>query len=96
MVDASVSRIHAQISTVGGVFISDLGSANGIRIRGELIAPNTPVSVPLGEAMEMGGAILIVQQRAVATREWRIWAHGYFEGRLEDECARASRAGGSA
>ena len=27
----------------------------------------------------------------MATREWRIWAHGYFEGRLEDECTRAAR-----
>ena len=95
VVDASVSRVHARLFSSDRVTIVDLGSANGVRIRGQLIPANTPIDVPIGEAMEMGGAIIIVQQRSVATREWRIWAHGYFEGRLEDECARASRAGGT-
>src|SRR4029077_4135647 len=32
-------------------------------------------------------------RRSMLTREWRIWAHGYFEARLDDECARAARSG---
>lgn len=93
VVDASVSRNHARLTTGPEVTITDLGSANGTRLRGEQIAPEVTVKVPIGEAIEIGGAILMVQQRAVPTREWRIWAHGFFEGRLEDECVRASRAG---
>lgn len=91
IVDASVSRSHARLRLGFPMTIEDMGSANGTRVRGELLPPNQAVSIPVGEAMEMGGAMVMVQQRPAATREWRIWAHGYFEGRLEDECARASR-----
>lgn len=95
IVDASVSRSHARLALGYPMTIEDLGSANGTRVRGEYVAANQPVSIPVGEAMEMGGAMVMVQQRPAATREWRIWAHGYFEGRLEDECARAARANSS-
>ncbi len=108
VIDASVSRMHAKVrvgaqltqSPHGGtqtahVTIEDLGSANGTRVRGALVAPAQPIEVVLGEVMELGSALVMVQQRPIATREWRIWAHGYFEGRLEDECARAARTTGS-
>ncbi|MDD9944136.1 MAG: sigma 54-interacting transcriptional regulator [Myxococcales bacterium] len=95
VVDASVSRLHARLNLTSPITLEDLGSANGTRVRGQLIEANKPVALPLGESMELGAAMIMVQQRPVATREWRIWAHGYFEGRLEDECARASRGNGT-
>jgi DNA-binding NtrC family response regulator len=64
-------------------------------VRGAVIESGKPVPVVLGEVMDLGSAMVMVQQRPIATREWRIWAHGYFEGRLEDECARAARSTGS-
>ena len=75
--------------------IEDLGSANGTRVRGVNLEPHKPVAIALGEVMDLGSALVMVQQRPIATKEWRIWAHGYFEGRLEDECARAARSGSS-
>jgi two-component system, NtrC family, response regulator AtoC len=96
IIDASVSRVHAIIRiTESGVTIEDQGSANGTRVRGAVIETGKPVPVVLGEVMDLGSAMVMVQQRPIATREWRIWAHGYFEGRLEDECARAARSSGS-
>src|SRR5262245_23590076 len=96
IIDASVSRVHAKIRIDdSGVTIEDMSSANGTRVRGTVIEAGTPVPVVLGEVMDLGSAMVMVQQRPIATREWRIWAHGYFEGRLEDECARAARSSGS-
>ncbi len=95
IVDASVSRVHAMLRIGDTVTIEDMGSANGTRVRGALIEPARPVEVALGEVMDLGSAMVMVQQRPLATREWRIWAHGYFEGRLEDECVRATRTSGS-
>lgn len=95
VVDASVSRIHARLQIGEKVTITDLASANGTRVRGTAISPNEAVQVPVGEAIEIGGAMVLVQHQAASTRQWRIWAHGYFEGRVEDECARSSRANGT-
>ena len=98
IVDASVSRFHARIVLDGAAAsatIEDLGSANGTRVRGVNLEPHKPVAIALGEVMDLGSALVMVQQRPIATKEWRIWAHGYFEGRLEDECARAARSGSS-
>jgi two-component system response regulator AtoC len=95
IIDASVSRVHAILRIGEALTIEDVGSANGTRVRGAIIDPSIPVPVVLGEVMDLGSAMVMVQQRPIATREWRIWAHGYFEGRLEDECARATRSSGN-
>jgi len=92
IVDPSVSRVHARLQLTYPMSIEDLDSANGTWVRGKLIEANKPVPLPLGESMEMGSATFMVQHRPVATREWRIWAHGFFEGRLEDEVVRAARS----
>jgi DNA-binding NtrC family response regulator len=92
IIDPSVSRQHARLHIGGAsIVIEDLGSANGTRVRGELLTSGQRTELPAGESIELGSAIVMLQRRQMATREWRIWAHGYFEGRLEDECTRAAR-----
>jgi two-component system response regulator AtoC len=92
VIDPSVSRAHARLHIGLPMRIEDLGSANGTRVRGELITPGTRVDLAPGESIELGSALVMLQRRPMPTREWRIWAHGYFEGRLEDECTRAARS----
>ncbi|MBN1652783.1 MAG: sigma 54-interacting transcriptional regulator [Deltaproteobacteria bacterium] len=91
IVDPSVSREHARLSIDDSFSIADLGSANGTAIKGKPIALDKEVELMLGEVVEIGSALLMVQRRPISTREWRIWAHGYFQDRLENECARVSR-----
>lgn len=91
IVDPSVSRHHAVIRIGPPLTIADAESANGTQIKGHALAPGKHVEIPLGEVIDLGSTMVMVQHRPVATREWRIWQHGYFEGRLEDECARSTR-----
>jgi two-component system response regulator AtoC len=95
IVDPSVSREHARLTVSDTFAIADLGSANGTAIKGKPIAVGEEVELLLGEVVEVGTALLMIQRRPISTREWRIWAHGYFQDRLENECARASRTSGS-
>jgi DNA-binding NtrC family response regulator len=92
---ASVSRRHALLHLDGELYVEDLGSANGVRLQGESILPGERVPVRLGEVIELGEVIVIVRaSRLAATqRARRVWPHSYFEGRVEEQCARAERSG---
>jgi DNA-binding NtrC family response regulator len=94
--DASISRRHARVRVAAGpvLTIEDQGSANGTRVRERAIPAGEPVAIALGDVVELGSVMIIVQPRVVAARPRRVWSHDYFEGRLEDECARAGRQGG--
>src|SRR6185369_13006111 len=73
--------------------IEDLGSSNGMRVREKKLTPNQTVDVYVGDTIELGSTALIVQRSPIAARLRRLWSHGAFEARLEDECARAERSG---
>ena len=45
-----------------------------------------------GNVIQVGSTMIVVQHGAATTRPRRLWPHGYFEGCLEEECARAERA----
>jgi DNA-binding NtrC family response regulator len=87
----SVSRHHAVIRLGPPVTIEDLGSANGTSVRGAWLAPGEPATLNAGEVVELGALMLILQQRTPPSRRRRLWSHDYFEGHLEEECARAER-----
>jgi len=94
--DPSISRRHARVHVGAGpvLAIEDLDSANGTRVRERAIAPGERAAIAVGDVVELGSVMLIVQPRVVAARPRRVWSHDYFEGRLDDECARAERQGG--
>src|SRR5262249_46384193 len=54
----SISRSHALLRMGQPITIEDLGSANGTHLRGLRLAPREPVSVSLGESIELGAATL--------------------------------------
>jgi two-component system, NtrC family, response regulator AtoC len=91
--DDTVSRSHATLHLGATMQLEDTGSVNGTRIRDAAAAPGTRIPIALDEPFALGSVTLIVQRRTTAVRSRRLWSHGYFEGRLEDECARAARFG---
>jgi len=98
--DQSISRNHALLHISSGdgqgnvfLHIQDLGSSNGTRIKGERLTQDELTPFAVGEVVDLGLTMLIVQRGTTAARPRRLWTHGYFEVRLEEECERASRSG---
>ena len=89
--DPSISRSHALLTIGPPLLLRDLGSANGTRVRDRVIPADQPVEIAPGDVLLLGDATLIVQRRGPPIRAQRIWAHDYFEARLEEECARSQR-----
>ena len=58
---ASVSRRHARLQVGDELQIEDLGSANGTRVRDHRLAPNTAAPIAVGEAVDLGSVIVVVQ-----------------------------------
>ncbi len=89
--DSKLSRKHCELRCGDGIHIVDLGSRNGTLVRDERIAPNVPVALRAGDSIAIGGSVLVLQSAAVGIERPRhLWSHGYFEARLEEECASAS------
>jgi two-component system, NtrC family, response regulator AtoC len=76
------------------IYLEDLGSSNGVRVREALLERKGTVEILPGDPIDLGSTTLIVQRSLSSTpRPRRLWTHGAFEARLEDECARAERSG---
>ena len=91
----SVSRNHAVLRVGEPLVIEDLGSANGTRIRDRWLEGHTTAEVALGEPFDVGSVMVVIQARSAPPKQRHIWSHGYFEARLEEECARAQRNTGT-
>jgi len=91
----SVSRNHALLEIGEGLKISDVGSVNGTRLREAHLPAFAAFDLALGEPFDVGTVMIVVQQRSSPAQKRTIWAHGYFEARLDEECARAQRSGGT-
>src|SRR6188508_15311 len=91
--EPNASRHHARLHVGPVLEIEDLGSTNGTRLRGNLLTPGQPAPVLPGEAISIGWATLMIQRRRPTVRVRRIPTHAYFEGRLEEECDKASSSG---
>ncbi|MEQ8272922.1 MAG: sigma 54-interacting transcriptional regulator [Deltaproteobacteria bacterium] len=89
LTDSRLSRRHAQIER-DPLRITDLGSANGVLIDGERIAPQQPTEFAPGAAVSLGGVMMLVQ---VVERpsERVLCTHAYFEARLDEEGRRRTR-----
>jgi two-component system, NtrC family, response regulator AtoC len=93
--DPRASRHHARIVIGETIEIEDLGSANGTRVRDQPIAPRRPVRLERGDAVTVGSTLMVLQAGAPEFAARRVWAHGYLETRLIEECARAQSGHGS-
>jgi DNA-binding NtrC family response regulator len=89
--DTQLSREHAQLVAGAVPQILDLGSFNGTRIDGRPMVPHQPAPLAPGNVVTMGNTVLLVQHASAEARTRQLWNHGYFESRLEEECARAEQ-----
>jgi len=88
--DQAISRQHFKFHVGELLRVEDLGSANGTRVRGRLLKSGETVEVNPGDSIEVGRTLLVIQ-RVAGPAPFRIYAHDYFEARVDDECARAER-----
>jgi DNA-binding NtrC family response regulator len=92
--DPLLSRLHASVRRSGDHYeVIDKGSMNGTWVGPQKLVANTPHALAIGDTIKLGKTNLVVQFAASGTRPRRVWTHGYFEARLEDECARAEQGG---
>jgi two-component system response regulator AtoC len=94
--DAKMSREHALLrvgAAESAVEIVDLGSSNGTFLAERRLAPQVATALPVGELLTAGSAMMVLQPASAAPRLRHLWSHGYFEARLEDECASARGTG---
>ena len=90
--EPSISRRHALLRLDGAeLVIEDLGSANGTRVRDKQLAAHEKVTFRAGDLIELGSTMFLVQRPPRIAEQRHVWSHGYFEGRLAEECARATR-----
>jgi DNA-binding NtrC family response regulator len=89
--DTQLSREHAQLVAGAELQIVDLGSFNGTRVDGRLLLPHEATPLTSGNVVTMGNTVLLVQHASAEARTRQLWSHGYFESRLEEECARAQQ-----
>ncbi len=93
--DPQLSRRHVTIRLGATTMLRDLGSTNGTSVGNRRLRPNEEVALALGDTIAIGGSVLTLQSTATSARPRRVWAHGYFEARLEEECARSDRTDAS-
>ncbi|MCC7383136.1 MAG: sigma 54-interacting transcriptional regulator [Deltaproteobacteria bacterium] len=86
-----ISREHARLRIGDTITVEDLDSRNGIRVNGARVALGAPAELQLGQAFELGTVLCVLQARASTRKVRRLWSHAFFEGRLEEECARGAR-----
>ena len=61
----SVSRQHTELTTAP-LAVRDLESRNGTRLRGKSLSARTPTPIEIGEAIQLGDAVMLVQRIAPA------------------------------
>ncbi|MCA9709618.1 MAG: sigma 54-interacting transcriptional regulator, partial [Myxococcales bacterium] len=59
--DPLMSRVHAVIKVEQGLFVRDRGSSNGTMVRGARIDTEADVPLAVGDTIEAGSTVLIVQ-----------------------------------
>jgi transcriptional regulator with AAA-type ATPase domain len=88
--EESLSRRHARLELGPPMRIVDLGSANGTVIGGQALAANSSREITPSEMIELGSVLvtIVMPPRSVLGGLRRVWAHGDFEAKLDEECAR--------
>ena len=84
--DPQASRSHARLTIGDLLFVEDLGSINGTRVRDRPIGRGEKVPIQSGETIAIGSSVLIVHVRSHRGAGGRVAADGptYTEANLSD------------
>lgn len=63
--DPLISRVHAAITLGESLTVRDLGSSNGTVVRGQKLPPDTDVPINVGETIDFGSTVVIVQREVL-------------------------------
>ena len=63
--DPLISRVHAAITLGETLMVRDLGSSNGTIVRGEKLQPNVDTPINVGETIDFGSTVVIVQREVL-------------------------------
>ena len=86
--DPSVAERHVLLGTGSQMTLTDLGGGPTI-VGNQRLGPGETTPLSPGVVVLVGGVTMVVQASGASTRLRHVRSHDYFEGRLEDECARA-------
>jgi two-component system response regulator AtoC len=64
--DPLASRAHACLHVGEEMFLEDLGSVNGTRIKDQPVKPGERVPLKIGDTVQIGSTVLIVQRRTTS------------------------------
>ena len=62
--DPLASRTHACLHVGDAMYLEDVGSVNGTRVKDRIVKPGERVRIKVGETIQIGSSVLIVQKRA--------------------------------
>jgi DNA-binding NtrC family response regulator len=61
--DPLASRAHARLHVGDSLLLEDMGSVNGTRVKDQALKPGDRVRIGVGETVQIGSTVLIVQRR---------------------------------
>jgi DNA-binding NtrC family response regulator len=95
LTEPGIAPVHAVLTTGPRMTVRDAGTGASIVVGTRRLAPGETSAVSPGVVMLLGTVTVVVQATGASTRLRHVRSHDYFEGRLEDECARAEHSEGA-
>ena len=92
--DPRTSRRHASLTIGDTIQLEDLASANGTVVGNQRLAARSPRRLEHGDVVGIGNTLMVLQAGEPDSDPRRVWAHGYLETRLIEECGRAQAGHG--
>jgi len=87
--EPGIAARHALLRTGPGMALTDCATGAATVVGSRRLDPGEACPVAPGVVMQLGAVTVVVQASGASTRLRHVRSHDYFEGRLEDECARA-------
>jgi len=87
--EPGIAARHALLRTGPRMALTDCATGAATVVGSRRLDPGEACPVAPGVVMQLGAVTIVVQASGASTRLRHVRSHDYFEGRLEDECARA-------